>query len=72
MHKTVIWNTGPAAMRARHNLKLNKNKKIKRTPGPKLQAPSGDELRARAYAKFAFRVVAPSPRTATIKKDNKI
>jgi hypothetical protein len=40
MHKTVIWNTGPAAMRARHNLKLNKNKKIKRTPGPKLQAAS--------------------------------
>jgi len=51
MHKNVIWNTGPAAERARHNLKLNKNKKIKRTPGPKLQAAS--------------------PRTATIKKDNK-
>jgi hypothetical protein len=46
-----VWNTGPAAERARHNLKLNKNKKIKRTPGPKLQAAS--------------------PRTATIKKDNK-
>jgi hypothetical protein len=37
---SIIWNTGPAAERARHNLKLNKNKKIKRTPGPKLQAPS--------------------------------
>ena len=37
---SIIWNTGPAAMRARHNLKLNKNKKIKRAPGPKLQAPS--------------------------------
>ena len=37
---SIIWNTGPAAMRARHNLRLNKNKKIKRTPGPKLQAPS--------------------------------
>jgi len=48
---SIIWNTGPAAEWARHNLKLNKNKKIKRTPGPKLQAPS--------------------PRTATIKKDNK-
>jgi hypothetical protein len=72
MHKNIIWNTGPAAERARHNLKLNKkNKKKKRASSPKLQAPSGDELRARAYAKFAFRVVAPSPRTATIKKDNK-
>jgi hypothetical protein len=49
---SIIWNTGPAAMRARHNLRLNKKKKkIKRTPGPKLQAPS--------------------PRRATIKKDNK-
>ena len=37
---SIIWNTGPAAERARHNLKLNKNKKIKRTPGPKLQAAS--------------------------------
>jgi len=26
---TITWNTGPAAMRARHNLKLKKNKKIK-------------------------------------------
>ena len=33
---SIIWNTGPAAERARHNLKLNK--KIKRTRGPKLQA----------------------------------
>ena len=27
---SIIWNTGPAAMRARHNLKLKKNKKIKK------------------------------------------
>jgi len=47
----IIWNTGPAAERARHNLRLNKNKKIKRASSPKLQAPS--------------------PRRATIKKDNK-
>jgi len=25
----ITWNTGVAAMRARHNLKLKKNKKIK-------------------------------------------
>jgi hypothetical protein len=37
---SIIWNTGPAAERARFNLKLKKNKKIKRTPGPKLQASS--------------------------------
>jgi len=33
----VVWNTGTAAERARHNLKLNK-KKIK---SHKQQAPSG-------------------------------
>jgi len=38
MHKNIVWNTGPAAMRARHNLKL-KNKK--RPPARKLQAASG-------------------------------
>jgi hypothetical protein len=37
---SIIWNFGPAAERARLNLRLNKNKKIKRTPGPKLQAAS--------------------------------
>jgi len=26
----ITWNTGVAAMRARHNLKLKKNKKIKK------------------------------------------
>jgi hypothetical protein len=26
-YKNVTWNTGPAAERARHNLKLNKKKK---------------------------------------------
>jgi len=40
---SIIWNTGPAAMRARHNLRLNKNKKKKRAPSPKLQAPSATE-----------------------------
>ena len=59
---SIIWNTGPAAERARaraqqdaaqFNLKLkNKNKKKKRAPSATLQAPS--------------------PRMATIKKDNKI
>jgi len=41
MYKTITWNTGRAAERARHNLKLNK----KRRPRPgaascKLQAAS--------------------------------
>jgi len=34
---SITWNTGPAAMRARHNLQL-KNKK--RPPARKLQAAS--------------------------------
>ena len=40
---SITWNTGPAAMRARHNLKLNlKNKKRKKlqAPSTKHQAPS--------------------------------
>jgi len=37
---SIVWNTGPAAERARHNLRLNKKKKIKRASSPKLQAPS--------------------------------
>jgi hypothetical protein len=48
----IVWNTGSAAERFRHNLRLKKNKKKKRAPSAKLQAPS--------------------PRRATIKKDNKI
>ena len=41
MHKNVIWNTGPAAMRARFNLKLKlKNKKKKKAPSFKHQASS--------------------------------
>ena len=39
----IIWNTGPAAMRARFNLKLKlKNKKRKKLQAAsfKLQAPS--------------------------------
>jgi len=35
---SIVWNFGPAAERARFNLKLKK--KIKRTPGLKLQAAS--------------------------------
>ncbi len=46
---SIIWNTGPAAERARHNLRLKKNKKIKKNlkvssswvgPPGKLQAAS--------------------------------
>ena len=38
----IAWNTGPAAIRARHNLKLKKKKKKKKeAPSCKLQAPSG-------------------------------
>ena len=40
---SIIWNTGPAAMRARFNLKLNKNKKKRKklqASSIKLQAPS--------------------------------
>jgi len=45
MHKNVIWNTGPAAMRARFNLKLKlKNKKKKKAPSSKLQAASFKRL----------------------------
>ena len=41
MHKNVIWNTGPAAMRARFNLKLKlKNKKKKKAASYKPQAAS--------------------------------
>jgi len=34
------WNTGAAAMRFRHNLKLKNKKKKKKAPSSKLQAPS--------------------------------
>jgi len=37
----ITWNTGPAAMRARFNLKLkNKKRKKRQAPSSKLQAPS--------------------------------
>jgi len=49
---SISWKTGLAAERFRHNLRLKKNKKKKRAPSAKLQAPS--------------------PKIATIKKDNKI
>ena len=29
---SVVWNTGPAAMRARHNLRLKKKKAASRKP----------------------------------------
>jgi len=37
---SIIWNTGPAAERARFNLKLKKNKKKQEAASPKLQAAS--------------------------------
>ena len=42
MYKTISWNTGPAAERARYNLKLNKKRRpAAKAPSAKLQAPSG-------------------------------
>ena len=40
MYKNIVWNTGPAAMRARHNLKLKKNKKKSQAASAKRQAAS--------------------------------
>jgi hypothetical protein len=41
---SITWNTGPAAMRARFNLKLKlKNKKKKKAPSFKHQASSATE-----------------------------
>ena len=37
---SIIWNFGPAAERARFNLKLKKNKKKQEAASPKPQAPS--------------------------------
>ena len=63
---SITWNTGPAAMRARHNLRLNKKKKKKkRAPSPKLQAPSGN---VNWFKKKFERDLKKN----TIKKDNKI
>ena len=62
---SITWNTGPAAMRARHNLRLNKNKKKKRAPSPKLQAPSGN---VNWFKKKFERDLKKN----TIKEDNKI
>ena len=36
----IIWNFGPAAERARFNLKLKKNKKKQKATSPKPQASS--------------------------------
>ena len=38
---SITWNTGAAAMRFRHNLKLNKKRRpAAKAPSSKLQAPS--------------------------------
>ena len=37
---SIVWNFGPAAERARFNLKLKKNKKKQEAASRKLQAPS--------------------------------
>ena len=37
---SITWNTGSAAERFRHNLKLKKNKKKKKASSAKPQAPS--------------------------------
>ena len=37
---SITWNTGLAAERARHNLKLKNKKKKPQAPSAKLQAPS--------------------------------
>ena len=37
---SIVWNFGPAAERARFNLKLKKNKKKQKAPSLKLQAAS--------------------------------
>jgi len=44
---SIIWNTGPAAMRARFNLKL-KNKKRKKRQAPSSQAPSSQASSSQA------------------------
>ena len=37
---SIVWNTGPAAMRARHNLRLKLKNNKKKAPSLKLQATS--------------------------------
>jgi len=44
---SILWNTGPAAMRARFNLKL-KNKKRKKRQAPSSQAPSSQASSSQA------------------------
>jgi len=44
---SIIWNTGPAAMRARFNLKL-KNKKRKKRQASSSQAPSSQASSSQA------------------------
>jgi len=62
--KTVIWNTGPAAERARHNLKLKKNKKIKlkklvRKLNKENEPPGGWKPEDRAQARKRSSLTGP-------------
>ena len=46
----IAWNTGPAAMRARHNLKLkNKKNKKPQAASPKQQASSSKRQAASIF-----------------------
>ena len=45
MYKNVNWNTGTAAERARHNLKLKNKKKKQQAASLKRQAPSFKRLK---------------------------
>ncbi len=60
---SIIWNTAPAAMRARHNLKLKKNKKIKKIKGFKLLGgparKAASSKRARTQIRKGFKRVGP-------------
>jgi len=45
MYNSISWNTGLAAARARHNLKLKKNKKKSQAAGGKRQASGSKRLK---------------------------
>ena len=59
---SISWNSGSAAERFRHNLRLKKNKKKKRAPSAKLQAPS---LKRILEAGQSNKPQAPSSRLKT-------
>ena len=46
---SIVWNTGLAAARARHNLKLKKNKKKSQAASAKRQAASAKVLTTEEY-----------------------